>query len=255
MAYKTDDLDLLRKRISDLYRTSENRYCYTSTGFLSLAEQDAAVRYLTGEHLYDYRLYGGQDGSERKICIFGNEETFGYPFDIPICIIKIEPSSIKFAETLSHRDYLGAILNLRIDRSTTGDIIIRDKVAWLYCLDTISDFICSSLTKVNHTSVHCSVADTPPPELILKLQEHAINVASMRLDAVIAAVTKDSRSKASALIKYECVFINGLAVTKDSHLLKDGDIVAVRGFGKFIFNGILNKTKKDRFYISVGLYT
>lgn len=75
---------------------------------------------------------GGVDGCERQILRFGDEESLGYDAGFPICCIEIKPLIEKFADALTHRDYLGALMHLGIERSTLGDIMIRDKTAYLF---------------------------------------------------------------------------------------------------------------------------
>ena len=82
-------------------------------------------------------LFGGAAGAERVMIRFGDEESLGYEQPFPIAIIKAEPVSPKFAEKLTHRDFLGAILNLGIERSTVGDIIVRESTAYFFVKEDI----------------------------------------------------------------------------------------------------------------------
>ena len=77
----------------------------------------------------------------------------GFSWDYPIDCLKIEPKALRFSEELGHRDYLGALLNLGVDRSVVGDILIKDKEAWFFCLHKMSDFFIENLIRVKHTTV------------------------------------------------------------------------------------------------------
>ena len=121
MAERDKELQLLEKRFAELADRAWQQNLFVFTGFLSLAEQEVLWRSAAkaGVHI---ELYGGMDGAERCMGRFGDPEEFGYEEPFPICAVKIEPLAEKFAENFSHRDFMGAILNLGIDRSTIGDL-------------------------------------------------------------------------------------------------------------------------------------
>ena len=192
--------------------------------------------------------------SERRIIIFGAAGEIGYPFEIPVKVIEIMPRSEKFGEELSHRDYLGAVLNLGIERKLTGDIIVKGKRAWLFCMEQIAELICSELTRVRHTDVTCRIAEGEIPELLPKFEERSLNVAAERIDAMTAALLNKSRTTAVELIKSQQVYINGAAVLDTSRTLKEGDVISIRHFGKYIYDGMSGRTKKGRYYAAVRKY-
>ena len=131
-----------------------SRICLFLPAFLSLAEQEVLWRSAAkaGVHI---ELYGGMDGAERCMGRFGDPEEFGYEEPFPICAVKIEPLAEKFAENFSHRDFMGAILNLGIDRSTIGDICLEGKCAYVFCTSAMSVFLQETLEQVRHTKVRC----------------------------------------------------------------------------------------------------
>lgn len=245
---------ILKKHIADLMRTSDARGRYTHTEFLSLAEQSDALEVIRDARETRYKMYGGSQMSERQIIIFGSEDEIGYPFDIPVKAIEIMPRSEKFGEEMSHRDYLGAVLNLGIDRKLTGDIIVKGKRAWLFCMEQIADLICSELTKVRHTDVVCRIADGEIPELSPEFEELSLNVAAERIDVMTAALVNKSRTFAAELIKSQQVYVNGISVIDTSRTLKEGDVISIRHFGKYIYDGMSGRTKKGRYYAAVRKY-
>ena len=173
------------------------------------------------------------------------------PPDPPVSVIAVTPKSEKFAEELTHRDYLGAILGLGIERSLIGDILVRDKRAWFFCLTPAAEMLASALTQVRRTAVAAEIAPPDVPELRPRYEALRLNVASERLDAVVAAFTRLSRGQAEKLFGAEKVFVNGRAVTDKSARLKDGDMLSVRGFGKAVYDGIEHETKKNRLWVSL----
>ncbi len=240
--------------ILDLAKRAYSRNIYTYSAFLSILEQGIIKKELLKAGFTDWFFYGGNDAAIRKIIIFGNKEEISYEPDIPVCAVKISPVSEKYAQDLSHRDYLGAIMNLGIDRSTTGDILIKDKVAWLLCLKNTAEYIADNLTKVKHTDVKCSVYTDDVPEIEPVLQEIKLNVSSERLDCICAALISKSRSTAQALIRDEKVFVNEVCITDSGARLKAEDSLVIRGMGKFIYEGIEAYTRKGRSYVNIKKY-
>ncbi len=246
--------ELLKKHLTDLARQAEARSMYTYSGFLGLAEQDIYEKVSRELSFIDHSLYGGSEAAERVIAVFGSEKQFGYAPDYPIRVVCVRSVNEKFAEELSHRDYLGAVMNLGIERTLIGDIVIRGKNAWIYCLNTIVDFLKENLTTVKHTDVVCEESSFDVPELKPVLEETRVNVASERLDAIVAAFTKISRSKAVELFTRQRVYVNGKCIEKPSAGLKPGDVLSVRGFGKAVYGGIDGKSKKGRLYVILNRY-
>lgn len=75
-------------------------------------------------------------------------------------------------------------------------------------------------------------------------------VKSLRLDAVVASFHNLSRSEAQKLIQSEKVKVNYRPVIATSYELSEGDLISVRGFGRFTINAIEGVTKKDRIRIN-----
>lgn len=239
--------EALKKKFLFLSERADSCCYSTFTEFLSLYE----ISLLKAQNYpLPPTLFAGYENGERCVAGFGCDDVTQFP----IVCIKIEPANRKFADALNHRDILGAIMNLGINRNTTGDIMLSDNTAYLFCLESISGYIIDNLSKVRHTTVKCTLTQNLPDFIGAKPESSEIVVSSLRADTVIAGIYKLSRKEVSALFAQEKVFINQKAVTKESVTPKDGDLVSVRGFGRFIFNEALRKTKKDRIVISVSIY-
>ena len=249
-----NEQDRKLRHLLDLAGQAERYGTYTYSGFLSLAEQDSLLRFPDRPLSVPLRFFGGFEGAERKIAVFGSEKDLGFPPAYPVKVLRIDPLSEKYGEELSHRDYLGAVLALGIDRSVTGDILVDGKRAWLLCLDTASDFLKENLAEVRHTSVKLTEVSGDVPELQPKLQTLRVNIASERLDAVVSAFTKLSRAKALELFRRQLVFVNSGLQTDGSKKPKPGDVLNVRGFGKAIYEGIDGESKKGRLYAVLKKY-
>lgn len=246
--------EFLKKRLLDLaeqsYRTSQ----FTFTPFLS--QQEQAVYYQLGQDLAGVRseLSGGVEGCERQVLRFGDEESLGYEVPFPICCIEIKPVLKKFSDALSHRDYLGALMNLGIERNTLGDIMQREQSAYLFCLDKVADYILDNLTQIKHTSVRCQRLEEMPEAV--KPQREAVNlvVTSMRIDVIVAKLYHLSRSQSQELFREKKIFVNGRLTENNSGLLKEEDVVSVRGYGKFICGGCSHQTRKGNLNITIWRY-
>lgn len=241
--------EILKKHLQELSDRADNRHYTTVSDFLSLDEISTAVNQ---KYSSNYILYGGYDNAERKIIAFGDYIEEGA---LPIICIEIKPSQQKFADALTHRDFLGSLMNLGINRCTLGDIVIKDNGGYLFCLEGISEYIASNLTRIKHTTVHCTIIDNVPEIINEQPKEEEIIVSSLRVDAVICAVYKLSRNQATQLVNQEKVFINSKAAYKESLQLKDNDRISVRGYGKFILSSSdLRTTKKGKTVIGVRIY-
>ena len=244
--------DVTVRHLLDLCRRSGKTGSWQYSAFLSPAEQEEFLRSPEAS-AYSFFLTGGYEAAERKILAAGREEEAGLP-DPPVSVIAVVPKNAKYAEDLTHRDYLGAILGLGIDRSLTGDILIREKQAWFFCLSSAADMLAAALTQVRRTSVEARVTGPDIPELAPRYATLRLNVASERLDAVTAAFSGLSRGQTEKLFSAEKVFVNGRAVTDRGARLKEGDILSVRGFGKAVYDGIEHETKKSRLWVSLRKY-
>ena len=239
--------ELTKKRLTELsHRAFEKGYT-TFSDFLNL-EEISLLKSLHTES--EYNLYGGYDNADRCVASFGECEEYQYP----ISCIKIEPANQKFADELSHRDFLGALMNLGINRSTLGDIIVTNNTGYLFCLNSIKEYILQNLDRIKHTTVRCTESVLPAEIAEKKPEPVELTVSSQRVDIIVAAVFKLSRNMVTQLVNQEKVFINSKIAYKESLTLKSGDIVSVRGKGKFIFDGEIRQTKKNKSVIGIRLY-
>ena len=133
-------------------------------------------------------------------------------------------------------------------------IYIKDKKAYLFCIESIADFLCKELCTVKHTLVSCEII-TPEEEFLKPVfQEITNTVASLRLDSFLSIAFQTSRSSITSYIDAEKTYINGRLVTKASAQLKEDDIVSVRGKGRFSVKEIKNITKKGRIVVTINKY-
>lgn len=160
----------------------------------------------------------------------------------------------KFSEALGHRDYLGAVMNLGIERNRIGDILTRGEEAFIFVLTEVAPTLCNELSRVRHTPVRCEIV--PPSRCTLEPEYVQItgSVASERLDAVLAMAYRLSRGKAQELLSSDRVFVNGRTVHNCSYIPKPGERVSVRGLGKFIYEGAGGTSRKGRLFVSIKAF-
>lgn len=248
------EIQQLKNRFRDLADRSYSQSIYTFTGFLGLGELDVFYRMEQELRYAGVTLNGGCEAADRRIIRFGEEDRLGYEVPFPIVCIHIKPLMVRFADELSHRDFLGALMNLGIERGTIGDIKVGEKEACLFCVDTIVPFICENLKQVRHTHVQCAVvediADFPQeePDLV------NIQVQSLRVDAVLARVYNMSRERSLELFRAGRVYVNGRLCENNSRLLKPSETVNARGYGKFRINGEPRETRKGRLAVEAAVY-
>lgn len=241
--------NIFLNHLKDLSKKSEMNYRYTFTQFLSLDEQ-SMLKSIERE-LYSFTLFGGLNNCERVMARFGSPDDFGYEEDFPITCLKAEPVLKKFADDLTHRDFLGALMNLDIERNNIGDIIVKDSSAFIFVTDKMADYIKENLTKVKHTVIKISVSEKVPENALFNTESLALPVASLRLDCMISALYNFSRNQTSEIFSAKKIFVNGRLCENVSFIPKVGDTVSVRGFGRFIFSSVGGTSKKGRTYVNL----
>ncbi len=250
----TGEEQLLQKRFMELAEKAYGQGTYTFTAFLGLAEQDILARTQREIGHVPKALWGGSEGCQRVMVRFGDEDLCGYDLPFPIVCIKAAPTAPKYADALTHRDILGALMNLGITREQLGDIVLRDNVAYIFATEKIAPFVADNLTKAKHTQLVCTVVDELPEGALFTLETRQCVVSSERIDGIVAHVYKYSRSQANELFRTGKVFLNGKCCENTSALLKDGDTVSVRGQGRFIYRGTLRTTKSGNLSVEVDVY-
>lgn len=249
-----DELQQLKNRFSDLARRAFSKRSYAYSEFLTPAEQDTLLGMKFDANSAPFSLHGGYDGAERRLAQFGNEEFCGYAETPPVDCVAMTPLSQKFADALTHRDFLGALMALGVRRSVLGDILLHENRGYLFCLDAVSGFIVQEFTQVRRTAVRCKIIRGLPEIAVKKPDITSVNVASERLDAVVAAVYKLSRGESRELFRQGKVYVDSRLTEDPDYKLNTDSIISVRGFGRFIYEGIVKETKKGRLFVNVRVY-
>ena len=239
-----------KKRFIELSERSYTESRCIFTDFLGEADLNDLMEIQNKLYPCGIREFGGFEGASHVMIGFGNEDTLGYEEPFPVDCIMISPKSKKFAEDMEHKDYLGALMNLGLERSAAGDLVLYDDSCCFYCRKEVTDLILTELERVRHTPVVAKVIDSFPPEFLPKLQEESGTIQSLRMDSCIARIFRLSREEAKKLIQGEKVIRNGRIEKNPSVELRTGDMISARGYGKAIYSGEEGETKKGRLKIN-----
>ena len=235
--------EILIKQTQSRLHQCEDQCILTHSSFLDVRQSTMLENLFQGsKHI----LYGGYEDAERRIMVFLPDYLDEIPEDDnPLEILRV--SHAKGGKPLAHKDYLGSILGLGVDRNVTGDILVREAEADIVILKSMEDFFLTNYNQAGRTSL--SVQALPISEINLgeiHVTEKRGTVASLRLDNLVSEGFNISRSKAQEAVKSGLVYVNNLQDTKSDRLVSEGDKIVLRGCGKIILKEIGNETRKGR---------
>ncbi|MBE6915384.1 MAG: hypothetical protein E7471_01955 [Ruminococcaceae bacterium] len=239
-------------RVSDLYERAGSKNILTCTDFLTPSEVALLMQKLPKGEI-QIASFGGYSDAERQKIFFlpeyldPEDETV---FD-SVSAIKCSASF----SSLTHRDYLGALLSLGIKRSCVGDILVFDQEAILIVDTKLVPFILENLTHIGHGGVSCkqiTLSEITPP--IQKYQEIERTVASLRADSIFAAAFNISREKAAELIRNELCTVDWIPIQSPSDSIAENAVLSARGLGRAKLAKVGGTSKKGRIFISVHIY-
>lgn len=195
-------------------------------------------------------LFGGYDGAERRVAAFHDGEPPEY---FPIAALELRWNA-KFADA-KHRDLLGAVMGLGLERDATGDVCLgaQPGIAYLFCTEDIADYIAANLESAGRASLKIERAgeiDIAPPEG----SEMRVTVQNLRMDAVLAAGYKLSRSEAQRLIAAGLVKLNHVVEMRSDVHVDAGHLISARGYGRLRIDEVQGETKKGRIGVMLFRY-
>lgn len=243
-----------QKRYADLAAQSFRNNIFTFSTFLGEAQLADLIEEVGSGEANHYELYGGHAQADRLIARFGDPEELGYEIEWPIVILKISPLQKKFADDLGHRDFLGALMNLGIERDMLGDILIDQNEAYVFAHESLGEYIIHELTRIKRTTVNITIVKEIPESIEKHFEECEIQVPSERIDAIVSKVAGLSRSAAAQYFHDRMVYVDGRIMENYSHVLKKGSKVSVRGYGKFVYDGIVRTTRSGNLIIQIQKY-
>ena len=252
IAHTLEDRMLLAK-IWDKIQAGIRRDIPANTAFLSPRELEMA-RYLFGL-VPGLTEFGGYEDAERKMLVFlpeyMEENSLMEDGSTIVCL----RATFFEGDSLSHRDFLGALTGAGIAREAVGDICVSKGSCDFFVTDEIAPYILQNFTgagrtKVHLTSIPLSQVIVPEPET----KEIKDTLASLRLDSVISAGFRIGRSQASQYVTSGRAAIDGLPCEKPDKLVAEGCKISVRGLGKIKLRTVNGQTKKGRISVIIDRY-
>ena len=248
VVYTSDKDKLFYSKLDDavsLCLTRQRPYFFS---FLSERRQVLAESYLKSVYFENYSFFGGYENSERKVLgLFFDEPDNNFPISALEFIFRS-------CDKLTHRDFLGALMSLGIERETVGDILVEDGRCVVFVKSELKDYIVSQIFKIGNVGINIKDADICRLPKGRGFEEISYTVSSLRLDNITAALAGFSREKTKNLILAGNVSLNFLLCQNVSRLVRENDTLTIRGKGKYILKSVLGETKKGRIRISVIHY-
>ena len=251
-----DENDLLIAKVLDKKKICNSKNKITYTDFLNEKEQRFIEKNVKLENAF---FYGVNENADRKILVF-------YPEKLTEELVRKSLKSVLSGIRIilkndqignyEHKNYLSALIKIGIDRGKIGDILVDDYGADIIAFDMNKEFIIQSLSEL--TRFRKANIDVIPiddiKQKIDRFEESTIIVSSMRIDNIVAELAGCSRTNADEYINSEKVFVNYETALKVSKTIFEGDIVTIRGKGKFRIDGLVRNTRNNRFVIKVNKY-
>ena len=252
IARSGEDRVLLAK-LWDKINAGFRREIPANTCFLSPHELEMA-RYLFGEQP-GLHAFGGYEEAERKMLVYLPEYLEAdslYQEDSPVVCLRAQFFE---GDTLSHRDFLGALMGAGISRESVGDICVGSGSCDFFVTEGIAPYVLQNFTSAGRVKLHLeqiplAEASIPEPEV----KEIRDTVASLRLDSILSSGFRIGRSLAAQYVNAGKAAIDGLPCEKPDRPVAEGSKISLRGLGKIKLVSINGKTKKDRISVTIHRY-
>lgn len=248
---ESEEERMLLIRTSDRLLRGMEREQPVCSAFLTQREQ-ALVRTL----LPGCAFWGGTAGAERAVAYWlpeylTREAYFAFE-DGPIACLR---GRFYEENALSHRDVLGALMGAGIRRDAVGDIYLHETSFECFVLSELTRYLLDNLTDAGRQRLRLEVVDPASVERpAQEMKEQRVSVASLRLDAVLAAAFHLSRGDAANAVRVGAAAVNGLTCQKPDRPVAEGDELSLRGRGKLRVLSLGGETRRGRLSVTVGLY-
>lgn len=244
---------LFEARLSDMAEQCERGGSAVYSHFLDERQCAEAELWCRGNcGALRFKLWGGYENARRRMLAvyedwYEDNVAEGYP-------MKCLTFTFRREDKLSHRDFLGSFMAQQLKHEVIGDIVVGEGIAQAFVTDVGARLIGSSVIRIGRVGVKLSDEQPFCLEGTEKFQNIGGTVASMRLDCIVGIAAGLSREKAAQLIRSERVEINHFPVTSLSAEVHEGDVLSIRGSGRFILENIGVTTRKGRIHINMRKY-
>ena len=241
----------LSARVADAVALCDRQSCPHFVGFLDEGQREQVMLLLHREKAVSFRFFSGFDGAERTV--LGVFPPFIEPEDalFPLRVLKF---SYRAQAALSHRDFLGTMLSCGIRREAVGDIVCGAGETIAVVSEEVAPFLQQQIEKVGGEGVTVTTADGETLTVERRFQPISATVASPRLDNVVKALMGCSREKAAAAIVGGLVSVNHVPCDAVAKTVVEGDILSLRGVGRFRIEALSARTKKGRLFLAAQKY-
>jgi RNA-binding protein YlmH len=233
---------LLEARAADAVRLAANGGRPRFVGFLDDCSAERVKKGIPGG-AENVMFWGGYPEAERVMLGAFPGYAAPDPEAFPLAAVTF---SFRRQDRLTHRDFLGAILHAGLERSALGDILVEEGRAVVFCREGMQQFLLTQFEKIGGVGVRVSAGFAEPLPAAHSFAPFSAVVASPRLDCIAAAACGMSREKAADLIRAQAVQLNHEVCQSVSAEVKEGDVLSVRGEGRFILDRLGPPTKKGR---------
>lgn len=240
---------ILMKQIIEKIENVLNYHTLEYTDFLDPYELSLSKSILNGFDI-GYSVFGGIESAERKILQLFPDYLDSSLIESPVAALELNGD----LSSLSHKDFLGGLLNLGIKRTKVGDILIYDESTIILVKEEIQDFVLLNLEKVGNKNIkieEIKISCLKVPEI--KYRELKDFVSSTRLDIVISSAYNISRTDSQSIIKSGKVKVNWESINKVSKELEEKDIISVRGYGRCILYSLDGRSKKGKLKATIRI--
>lgn len=243
-------------RVQELCALAQQRGIPRNTGFLSDREQALATAALHREACTFARFWGGWEHAERKVLCLEPPDTWSVE---PVAALRLTALNAQAPRVPGHREYLGAILGLGLDRACLGDILPDPQdpcTMYAFVLEDKVTFLTDELHQAGSWSVRAEVCEQIPAQALQEPERelHETTVASLRADAVLASMMHTSRTLAAQAISAGKVEINHLPLRSAAEPVYTGDLFTVRGAGRWRVREVGGTSRKGRLFITYFQY-
>lgn len=257
--YKKQEDKILLAQILDKIEFSSQREKIEYTDFLDMYQVALVKSFMKNIDFGNFLLYGGFEDAERRVLIIFPEKynmnMIEKNYSKIIKVIRINLGDEEKGK-YSHRNYLGGIVKLGMKREKVGDILVCDDGADILVKNETAETLkqeLGSLTRFENSTIEVIDLNELRAQEI-KVEELSIIVPSLRLDNFVSDLAKTSRSRAVQILDSERVFINGQNETKASKQVKLGDVITIRGKGRFVVKEFSGTTRSGRTVVKIEKY-
>lgn len=246
------DEKLLISKTEDLFRLCDKYASARFSDFLDGSELRTIRDNVVIPFDYNVMFFGGFGDAEKKIMGVFPQWSEPDTGEFPIICLKVIGG---YTRKLTHRDYLGTVMSLGIAPQKLGDIVVYDDFAYVLLHNDVAEYVSDNLHKIGNQGVKVELIDNPD---VIKIERRYKTIgavcAAPRLDAVVGAAANISRAQSAALINAGKVKLNHRETQKVAETVREGDLLSIRGYGRFLVHSFDGETRKMRLHITLKQY-